>query len=115
MKIYLAGPMSGLPQSNFPAFDEAAAVLRQKEFDVVSPAEIDSPEDYELAIKDLPAIKTWGDFLSRDVKLIADDGIQGIVFLPGWEKSRGERGRQRMRSDTRRVGGRWSLRDSGCV
>ena len=34
--------------------------------------------------------KTWGDFLSRDVKLIADT-VGGIIFLPNWEQSRGAR------------------------
>lgn len=99
-KIYLAGPMSGLPQFNFPAFFEATKKLRAIGFDVVSPAEIDNTEDKGAALKsadgdptDRTAMnnKTWGDFLARDVKLLADTGIEGIVFLPGWFKSRGAR------------------------
>ncbi len=95
-KIYLAGPMSGLPQFNFPAFFEAAEALRRNGFEVVSPAEIDNAEDAAAALaspdgamQTIPSRKTWGDFLARDVKLLADTGIQGIVFLPGWEKSKG--------------------------
>jgi hypothetical protein len=91
MKVYLAGPMSGLPQSNFPTFDAAAASLRSQSFEVVSPAELNDPSDRTIALADAPSPKTWGDFLARDVKLLADAGIQGIVFLPGWEKSRGAR------------------------
>jgi Domain of unknown function (DUF4406) len=97
-KVYLAGPMSGLPQFNFPAFFEAAHRLRQDGFEVVSPAEIDNAEDSGAALASPDGDptnragmnnKTWGDFLARDVKLIADSGIEGIVFLPGWALSRG--------------------------
>lgn len=98
MKIYLAGPMSGIPQFNFPAFFDAAIKLRALGFDVVSPAEIDNAEDKGAALaspdgdnRNLTTMnnKTWGDFLARDVKLLADTGIQGIVFLPNWQRSKG--------------------------
>ena len=97
-KIYLAGPMSGLPQFNFPAFFAAADQLRAAGFEVVSPAEIDNEEDKGAALRSPDGqlvkhtdgiAKTWGDFLARDVKLLADTGIQGIVFLPNWQTSKG--------------------------
>jgi len=97
--LYLAGPMSGIPQFNFPAFHEAAANLRSQGVDIVSPAEMDSPEvqaaamaspDGRMDANDKIAGETWGDILARDVKLIAD-GVSGIVFLPNWTKSRGAR------------------------
>jgi len=98
MKVYLAGPMSGIPQFNFPAFFVAAEQLRADGFEVVSPAEIDNEEDKGAALRspDGQSVKrtdgvskTWGDFLARDVKLLADTGIQGIVFLPNWQNSKG--------------------------
>jgi hypothetical protein len=98
MKVYLAGPMSGIPQFNFPAFFAAAEQLRADGFEVVSPAEIDNEEDKGAALRspDGQSVKrtdgvskTWGDFLARDVKLLADTGIQGIVFLPNWQNSKG--------------------------
>ncbi len=95
-KIYLAGPMSGLPQFNFPAFFAAAKELRARGFEVVSPAEIDNEEDQGAALnspdgdmRTIESKKTWGDFLARDVKLLADTGIEGIVFLPNWAASKG--------------------------
>lgn len=98
-RIYIAGPMTGIPQFNFPLFDEAARVLRHDGYDAVSPAELDDPEDRKAALESPDGHmhgghhmnKTWGDFLARDVKLLADDGIEAVVVLPGWETSRGAR------------------------
>lgn len=98
MRVYLAGPMSGIPQFNIPAFDEMAAELRAHGHDVVSPAELDDPETRAVQMRsehglmsDLPPGDTWGMFLARDVKLLADDGIEAVVVLPGWSRSRGAR------------------------
>lgn len=95
-KFYLAGPMSGYPQFNFPAFIAAAADLRARGYEIVSPAELDSENGIDkqaMASTDGDASKltqTWGDLLSRDVKIVADQ-VQGIIFLDSWEKSRGAR------------------------
>lgn len=105
VRVYIAGPMTGYPQFNIPAFDAMARMLRKqvagpkvRTFDVVSPAELDGEEVREHLLKsktgdpaDLPPGTTWGDFLARDVKLIADGGIKAIVTLDGWERSRGAR------------------------
>lgn len=99
MKLYIAGPMTGIPQFNFPAFDAAAEDLRNNGHEIVSPAELDDPESRAAAMASPDGApgsgssngETWGDFLARDVKLIADTDIDGIVTLPGWEKSRGAR------------------------
>jgi hypothetical protein len=99
VKVYIAGPMTGIPQFNYPAFDAAAADLRRQGFDVVSPAELDDPEardaamaspDGDLSAFDTQTGKTWGDLLARDVKLVADV-VEGVVVLDGWERSRGAR------------------------
>src|SRR4030067_356291 len=99
MSLSIARPMTGYPQFNIPVFDAMAALLRDEGYDVVSPAELDDPEvrAASLASPDgaLQTLEThgqtWGDFLARDVKLFADDGIDGVVVLPGWAKSPGAR------------------------
>lgn len=100
-KLYIAGPMTGVPQFNVPAFDKMAARLRGLGHDVVSPAELDSEEvraellaspdgRYEFGGAITQDGSTWADFLARDVKLIADQ-IDEIAVLPYWWKSRGAR------------------------
>lgn len=98
-KVYIAGPMTGIPQFNFPAFDQVAGLLRMNGFEVVSPAELDDPDDRAAALASPDGHmhgghhmnKTWGDFLARDVKLIADGGVEAVVVLTDWAKSRGAR------------------------
>jgi len=95
-QLYLAGPMSWIPQFNFPAFHDAAACLRAQGIRIISPAELDAQHglaDAAMASvdgnpKDLS--ESWGDVLARDVRLIHNH-CDGIVFLPGWKQSRGAR------------------------
>lgn len=94
---YIAGPMSYVPQFNVPLFDKVAAELRNKGYTIISPAELDSskmrawalqsPDGNPANVKEETG-ETWGDVLARDVRLVAD-GIDGIIFLPNWNKSRG--------------------------
>lgn len=98
-KLYIAGPMTGIPQFNFPAFDVAAASLRSYGYLVVSPVELDDPSSRAAALSNetgdpeqynADTGETWGDLLARDVKMIADE-VSGVVALEGWEESRGAR------------------------
>ena len=42
-RVYIAGPMTGLPAFNYPAFHAAAATLRQAGYVVENPAENEPP------------------------------------------------------------------------
>lgn len=94
--FYLAGPMSGIAQFNFPLFHSVAESLRNKGFSIISPAEEDTPEVQAEAIKSKDGSLTngkiggltWGEILAKDVILVADK-VQGIIFLPEWYNSRG--------------------------
>ena len=96
--VYLAGPMTGYPQFNFPAFEAAAAALRSSGIAVISPAEVDddtavgtaarNSTDGKLDANGKLAGQTWGDLLARDVKIVADQ-VSGVALLPGWERSKG--------------------------
>lgn len=96
MKLYLAGPMRGIPNFNFPAFDYAAEKLREAGFEVFSPAERDratygaeiehNPTGDEQKVTN-PAC-TINDCMSADCEWICRHA-HGIALLPGWEKSTG--------------------------
>ncbi|WP_236011559.1 DUF1937 family protein [Alicyclobacillus fructus] len=75
---YLAGPMSGYPDFNRPAFHKAAARLRAQGLIVVNPAEIRGDEDW-----------AWDDWMRAALHCLL--GCHAVVFLPGWESSRGAR------------------------
>ena len=97
MKYYLAGPMTGVPQFNIPLFDEAAKKLRAAGFIIISPAERDTYETRNSALESvdgdhatLVTTESYGDMLSRDMKIIADE-VGGLILLDGWENSRGAR------------------------
>jgi hypothetical protein len=98
MKLYLAGPMRGYPQFNFPAFHAAAAKLRAEGHDVFSPAENDNERHGKDISKDnltgdeAVAAKEHGfnlrEALAIDLSYICKEA-EGIALLPGWERSKG--------------------------
>ncbi|MDO9277669.1 MAG: DUF4406 domain-containing protein [Polaromonas sp.] len=75
-KIYIAGPMSGLVDFNFPAFHRMAATFRAKGFEVVNPAEINANCSAD-----------WFGCLRADIRELVT--CDAIVMLSGWEKSKG--------------------------
>lgn len=82
MKIYLAGPMRGYADSNFPAFDRAAAQLRAKGHTVFNPAE----NDAVMEKQGVPI--TIRRCLEIDLAWICRDA-DAIAMLPGWHNSSG--------------------------
>lgn len=76
--IYLSGPMSGLPDYNWPTFDAAAVALRSAGHTVVNPAETS-----------LPASSPWTHHMRYDIARLVE--CDAILMLPGWERSMGAR------------------------
>lgn len=75
-RCYIAGPMTGLPDLNFPLFHSEAARLRGSGWEVVNPAEI-NPD----------TTSAWLPCMRADIKALVD--CDTILMLPGWERSRG--------------------------
>ena len=96
MKIYLSGPMRGVPYFNFPRFLEETKRLRSEGHEVFCPAESDleayGQEVCNSPTGDLADIKhisfSLREALLRDCKYICETA-DTIALLPGWEKSKG--------------------------
>lgn len=77
---YIAGPMTGKKNHNFPAFNRAAADLRKMGWIVINPAEGNWNKK-----RDQP----WEFYMCHDIaKMVMCDAIH---CLPGWRKSKGAR------------------------
>ena len=74
MKIYIAGPMTGLPDYNRPAFNAAARILSQNGEIVLNPAT-------------LPEGMKHHEYMTICLAMI--EVCDQVMLLPGWEKSVG--------------------------
>jgi nucleoside 2-deoxyribosyltransferase len=76
MILYIAGPMTGHPDLNFPAFFEAEARLFAAGFTVLNPA-----------LNQVEGTQSWLAYMRLSLHQIAD--CDGIATLPGWQNSKG--------------------------
>lgn len=76
--IYLSGPMTNLPEFNYPAFAAVAARLRALGCKVCNPAE-----------NGLPSGAPWVEHMRQDIRDLMD--CTEIHMLPGWSRSAGAR------------------------
>lgn len=74
MRLYIAGPMSGHPDYNRPAFHAAADDLRARGYWVANPAEN-------------PPCDDWLGYMRLSVEQVAR--CDGLAVLDGWQLSRG--------------------------
>lgn len=84
--IYIAGPMRGYPNYNFPAFHNAEKVL-ELDYNVLSPARADELDGFDASKTHEFTQADMMVFIRRDFEMIAR--ADAIAVLPGWEKSTG--------------------------
>lgn len=77
-RLYLSGPMTGLPDNNYPAFNAEAARLRALGYDIVNPAELKPPASES---------DEWHHYLRRDLREMLT--CDGLALMPGWHNSKG--------------------------
>jgi hypothetical protein len=85
-KLYLAGPMRGYRDQNYPAFEVAAKRLREAGHNVYSPVEDNLRQGITPEVaKDETFLKVR--FL-QDLKFICEEA-EGIAVMEGWQQSKG--------------------------
>lgn len=94
-RVYVAGPMRGIAEFNFPAFDTVTAWLRRRLYTAWSPAEHDRENGFDPAgltgNEDLAELGfSLRDALATDLEYITQQA-DGIALLPGWRQSSGAR------------------------
>ena len=77
-RVYVAGPMTGIPDFNYPAFNAVADRLRAQGYEVENPADHGIIEGAQ-----------WADYMAYDLTRLGLCGM--IALLPDWEKSQGAR------------------------
>ena len=90
-RIYISGPMTGLPDFNYPAFNAEAARLRALGYHVENPAE-NPPQD------------SWEAYMEVCIPQLLN--CDTIVLLPGWSESRGALRERQVASRERMIFGR---------
>lgn len=82
---YIAGPMSGIEHHNYPAFADAACVLREMGYEVLSPHEIDLAYPGRAVSNDPKTEWLW--YMGKCIPMVFKADF--LVLLEGWENSQG--------------------------
>lgn len=84
--IYLAGPMRGIAEYNFPAFHKAAAQIRARGHEVWSPAERDEADGFDPKRDEA---EPFIHYMRLDLPEVLR--CDAVAVLPGWQDSQGAR------------------------
>jgi hypothetical protein len=88
--VYIAGPMRGIEDFNFPAFDEGRDYVKGllQEYQPISPADVDreAGDCEDLDINNV-AEDLFQTCMRRDLEIVAN--AHAVLLLKGWEESTG--------------------------
>lgn len=86
MKIYIAGPIRGLPDLNKSAFDRYTAQLRADGHEVFNP--IEKALESNLTIEHNESLPFRRAVFEEDLVWICREA-EAVALIPGWENSKG--------------------------
>lgn len=75
MILYIAGPMTDIPDKNIPQFNMVEAELRAVGYEVLNPARHEQDG------------RTWKDYMRLSLRDLSE--AEGIATLEGWQDSKG--------------------------
>jgi len=93
-RVYIAGPMRGIKDFNFPAFDRARDLFSGSRFSVISPADLDRQAPTQAATdEEAGSAGRVHEYMDRDLTdtllTFRKSNGDAIAMLPGWEHSTG--------------------------
>lgn len=77
-RLYIAGPMTGIKDFNYPAFRHATVMLDRNDYDIEDPS-----------TNSLPEGSKWEAYMRVTIPQMLS--CDGVALLEGWENSRGAR------------------------
>lgn len=88
--FYIAGPMAGYEDFNFPAFFETEAQLKSLGFNVINPARLDEEQGFIEGTdteNNIVPPDAHAQYMRRDLRAILS--ADALLLLAGWELSKG--------------------------
>lgn len=78
--VYIAGPMTGYPAFNYPAFETARSQLEDLGYTVLCPTDTEKGNT-------TGSVREWDWYMRHALRMVLD--ADGIALLPGWQASKG--------------------------
>lgn len=83
MRIYISGPITGMPAGNRPAFTAAALQLQGLDHTVINPHDVGDLVEQRMHPKE----PGWSNYMRTDI--VALMCCDAVALLDGWQLSRG--------------------------
>lgn len=80
MIVYIAGPMTGIEDFNYPAFHAAKAALEARGIETLNPADTEG-------LNDTGAPQSWDWYMRHAIRMVTQS--DAMCLLPGWQDSKG--------------------------